>query len=215
MADSGTHSLPESVSSEEQGAEGDRDSVSSSGIGSTKCESDVFSTPTTPIDSDKQTLMFKTIMEHRMQPHNVFEMPGNKNQTAASCSSEGQTVSSSCSVPIDSYSKGDLEEDGLDTLHDMMDDSGDFSGGYRDVLCSNYTSTCASDSENIDTCPPTPELKRDISESTLCDLDTMSDTSQTFTTGDSSSQSTVPYARDIQIDSSGEHLTFDTQEFEA
>ncbi|XP_048760466.2 uncharacterized protein LOC125669764 isoform X2 [Ostrea edulis] len=215
MADSGTQSLPESVSSEEQGAEADRDSVSSSGIGSTKCESDVFSTPTTPIDSDKQTLIFKTILENRMQACNVFEMPGNKNQTAATSSSEGQVLSSGGSNPIDSYIKGDLEEDGLNTLQDMMDDSGDFSGGYRDVMCSNYTSTCASDSENIDTCPPTPELKRDISENTLCDLDTMADSSQTFTTGDSSSQSTVPYARDIQIDSSGENVTFDTTEFEA
>ncbi|XP_061175044.1 uncharacterized protein LOC133184160 isoform X2 [Saccostrea echinata] len=205
MGDSGTHSSPESISSEDQGPEVDRESVSSSGIGSTKCESDVFSVPTTPIDSDKQTLIFKMMMEKPKQTHtdlttcNVSVMPGEE-KAKVTYTSEIPHISSSCSSPIDSYSR--VEEEG-NTLHDMMDDdSGDISGGYRDVMCSNYSSTCASDSENLDTCPSTPELERQCNP---CDSDTVVGTSQTFSIGSDSSQSTVPYATGFEIDSSGKN----------
>ncbi|XP_062583772.1 uncharacterized protein LOC134245502 isoform X2 [Saccostrea cucullata] len=207
MGDSGTHSSPESVSSEEQGPEVDRDSVSSSGIGSTKCESDVFSAPTTPTDSDKQTLIFKMMLKKPKQTHselttcNVSIMPGEE-KTKVNHTSELPHISSSCSSPIDSYSR--VEQEGSGALYDMIDDdSGDISGGYRHVMCSNYTSTCASDCENLDTCPPTPELER---QSNSCDSDAIVDTSRTLSIGSDCSQSTVPYVTGFEMDSYGENV---------
>lgn len=141
IADSGTHSLPESLSSEDQTTEGDGESVSSSGIGSTKCDSDVFSPPVTPTDAERPTLLFQgkppkppagttcvAPVDFRMTvvPENGYPHTCSQHST-----SNGAQLSSSCSNPLDSYMKGDLEEDGLNTLRELMDTSGNFSGGIN------------------------------------------------------------------------------------
>lgn len=133
---------------------------------------------------------------------------GNPHTCSQHSTSNGTQLSSSCSNPLDSYMKGDLEEDGLNTLRELMDTSGNFSGGYQHVLCSNSSSTCASDSENMDTCPSTPELERAASQSTVCDSDPIED--RTLTSGGSSSWSGVTnYNVNFQIDSSGDNGTTD------
>lgn len=213
IADSGTQSLPESVSSDDQGPDGDRDSVSSSGIGSTKCESDVFSPPTTPTDAGKTTLVFQTELakpsraDHAMSTTPVTS--GNEDQNPSNSTSVEQHIYSSCSNPIDSYAKGDWDDNPLDELRERLESSGDFSGDYQHVMCSNYSSTCASDSENIDTCPSTPELTRNASQSTICDSEMMDDITSTLSSGNSSSPSTFHYHTNIQIDSSGPDVTHD------
>lgn len=213
IADSGTQSLPESVSSDDQGPDGDGDSVSSSGIGSTKCESDVFSPPTTPTDAGKITLVFQTeLTKPSRADHTTYAMTvtsGHENQHPANSTSGDQHISSSCSNPIDSYAKGDWEDNALEELRERLESSGDFSGDYQHVMCSNYSSTCASDSENIDTCPSTPELTRNASQSTICDSEMMDDITNTLSSGNSSSLSTFHYNTNIQIDSSGQNVTND------
>lgn len=213
IADSGTQSLPESVSSDDQGPDGDRDSVSSSGIGSTKCESDVFSPPTTPTDAGKITLVFQTeLTKPSRADHTTYAMTvtsGHENQHPGNSTSGDQHISSSCSNPIDSYAKGDWEDNALEELRERLESSGDFSGDYQHVMCSNYSSTCASDSENIDTCPSSPELTRNASQSTICDSEMMDDITNTLSSGNSSSLSTFHYNTNIQIDSSGQNVTND------
>lgn len=212
IADSGTQSLPESVSSDDQGPDGDRDSVSSSGIGSTKCESDVFSPPTTPTDAGKITLVFQTeLAKPSRADHAMFTTPvtsGNEDQNPSNSTSVEQHIYSSCSNPIDSYAKGDWDDNPLDELRERLESSGDFSGDYQHVMCSNYSSTCASDSENIDTCPSTPELTRNASQSTICDSEMMDDIISTLSSGNSSSPSTFHYHTNIQIDSSGPDVPY-------
>lgn len=213
IADSGTQSLPESVSSDDQGPDGDRDSVSSSGIGSTKCESDVFSPPTTPTDGGKITLVFQTeLAKPTRADHTAYAMTvtsGNETQHPGNSTSGDQHISSSCSNPIDSYAKGDWEDNALDELRERLESSGNFSGDYQHVMCSNYSSPCASDSENIDTCPSTPELTRNASQSTICDSEVMEDITPTLSSGNSSSLGTFHYNTNIQIDSSGQDVIHD------
>lgn len=208
IADSGTQSLPESVSSDEQGPDADRDSVSS-GIGSTKCESDVFSPPTTPTDAGKITLVFQTEMTKPSRAdHTTYTMKV-AYQNPDHFTSGNQHTSSSCSNPIDSYAKGDWGDNSLDEIRERLESSGDFSGDYQHVMCSNYSSTCASDSENLDTCPSSPELTRNASQSTICDSETMDDITPTLSSGNTSSLSTFHYNTNIQIDSSGPDVTHD------
>lgn len=121
-----------------------------------KCEFDVFLLLMMFIDVGKIMFVFQIeLVKFFCVDYVMFiilVMLGNEDYNLSNFIFVEQYIYSSCLNLIDSYVKGDWDDNFLDELWERLESLGDFLGDYQYVMCLNYSLMCVFDFENIDIC---------------------------------------------------------------